>query len=319
MLATFIHPLGELVDTHGRVHSSMNLNTETGRLSSQRPNLQNQPALEKDRFLIRDLFTCEPGNALVVADYGQLELRLLAHMTGCESMKRAFELGGDFHSRTAMGMYEHIARAVEEGSVLLERNSDCSEEDAAKPLVKDEFANERKKAKVLNFSIAYGKTAQGLAQDWKVSVDEAKATLELWYRDRPEVRAWQEETIEMARRVHYVRTLTGRYRRLPGIASRSAAERRHNERAAINTPVQGTAADVVMFAMLKVDAHPRLRELGWRLVLQVHDELILEGPEASKEEALALVVECMERPFATPLSVDLVVDAKVDQTWYRAK
>mmetsp|Transcript_10885 Transcript_10885/g.32322 ORF Transcript_10885/g.32322 Transcript_10885/m.32322 type:complete len:124 (+) Transcript_10885:3-374(+) len=123
----------------------------------------------------------------------------------------------------------------------------------------------------------------------------------------------------MAKRVHYVRTLTGRYRRLPGIAARSAAERSHNQRAAINTPVQGTAADVVMMAMLKVHRHERLRALGWYMVLQVHDELILEGPEESKEEALAIVIDCMEKPFKQPLSVDLTVDAKSAKTWYDAK
>jgi DNA polymerase-1 len=165
MLASFIRPLQELPDRAGRVHSSLNLTTETGRLSSRCPNLQNQPALEKDRFLIRDMFTCEPGNALIVADYEQLELRLLAHMTDCRSMLEAFRLGGDFHSRTAMGMYPEIRAKVERGELLIERerNADGTVVDATKevPLIKDACANERKKAKVLNFSIAYGKTARG--------------------------------------------------------------------------------------------------------------------------------------------------------------
>lgn len=323
MISSFIKPLQELPGKDGRVHSSLNLNTETGRLSSQRPNLQNQPALDKDRFLIRDVFTCESGNTLIVADYEQLELRLLAHMTGCKSMIEAFKLGGDFHSRTAMGMYPEIAERVRKGELLIERETDAEGKPLPGteniPLIKEVCAAERKKAKVLNFSIAYGKTAQGLATDWKVTVAEAKETLERWYRDRPEVRAWQHETIEHAKRVGYVRTDTGRYRTLPGIASSSAAERSHNQRAAINTPVQGTAADVVMFAMIKVRNNPRLRELGWKMVLQVHDELILEGPKETAKEALGIVVECMEHPHDKPFLVDLKVDAKCDTTWYKAK
>ena len=161
------------------------------RLSARRPNLQNQPALEKDRYKIRQAFTADVknGKTLVVADYGQLELRLLAHMTGCVSMLDAFERGGDFHSRTALGMYEHIQEAVDRGECLLEWKGGGEEGDAPPvPLIKDMFAAERRKAKVLNFSIAYGKTAHGLAKDWKVSLREADETLNRWYRDRPEVK-----------------------------------------------------------------------------------------------------------------------------------
>jgi DNA polymerase I len=133
-------------------------------LSSRRPNLQNQPALEKDQYKIRDAFVAEEGNTFVVADYGQLELRLLAHITNCQSMLDAFEKGGCFHSRTAMGMYPYIKEAIDRGEVLLEW--DNSKGKAPKPLVKDKFASERRKAKTLNFSIAYGKTIHGLAKDW---------------------------------------------------------------------------------------------------------------------------------------------------------
>jgi DNA polymerase-1 len=120
LLTTFIIPLQELVDSNGRIHTSINVNTETGRLSSRKPNLQNQPALEKDKYKIRDAFICDPGNSLIVADYGQLELRLLAHITNCKSMIDSFYKGGDFHSRTAMSMYTEVAEAVERGDVLLE-------------------------------------------------------------------------------------------------------------------------------------------------------------------------------------------------------
>lgn len=166
MIANFLTSLQSLADHDSRVHCSLNLNTETGRLSSRRPNLQNQPALEKDKYQIRKAFQSSPGNGLIVADYGQLELRLLASMTDCRSMIDAFESGGDFHSRTAMDMFDHVRQRLDDGEVLLEW--DYSKGDPPKPLLKDEFASERRKAKTLNFSIAYGKTAHGLSQDWYV-------------------------------------------------------------------------------------------------------------------------------------------------------
>merc|ERR1712072_512485 len=159
-----IKPLQDLADTDSRVHCSLNLNTETGRLSSRRPNLQNQPALDKDQYLIRKAFKAKEGCSLIVADYGQLELRLLAHVAKCESMLSAFREGGCFHSRTAVGMFDHVRQAVENGEVH-------------KPLVKDKYAAERRRAKTLNFSIAYGKTAHGLAKDWGVSQQEAQSML----------------------------------------------------------------------------------------------------------------------------------------------
>ena len=191
-ITNFLVPLQNLVDESSRIHCSLNFNTETGRLSARRPNLQNQPALEKDQYKIRDAFIADPGNTLIVADYGQLELRLLAHITKCESMISAFKSGGCFHSRTAMGMYPSIKERVDNGDVLLEW--DYSKGQPTVPLVKDLYGSERRKAKVLNFSIAYGKTVHGLAQDWGISTEEASETLEAWYRDRPEVKEWQEKT-----------------------------------------------------------------------------------------------------------------------------
>ena len=295
---------------------------------------------------------------LLVADYGQLELRLLAHISKCKSMIDAFTMGGDFHSRTAMGMYPEIREAMKRGEALLEWDAKNDGPPPA-PLLKDAFAAQRRNAKTLNFSIAcvvisfartcgwpsrpspnrlsppflcpvlllfgwrpaprYGKTAHGLSKDWDVSVEEARETLEKWYEDRPEVREWQTKTIEYARETGYTRTLMGRYRRLPDINTGSSAARAHMERAAINTPIQGGAADVVMMAMLKVHRNERLRKIGWRMLLQIHDELILEGPDENSEEAMALVTTDMMSPFRTPLLVELDVDAKLETTWYRAK
>jgi DNA polymerase I len=317
LLSTFIEPLQGMIDARGRLHTSININTETGRLSSRRPNLQNQPALEKDRYKVRHCFAAEPGNMLIVADYGQLELRLLAHMSRCRSMIDAFRTGGDFHSRTALGMYPNIAKDVETGACLLEW--DASKGAAPAPLLKDKYSTERRRAKTLNFSIAYGKTARGLAIDWETSVAEAKETLERWYADRPEVRDWQEETVRRARLTGYTKTLMGRLRVLPGITSAKRGEASHMARAAINTPLQGGAADIVMAAMLRIEHDALLRKLGFRQLLQVHDELILEGPKEAVDEALARVVQLMSRPIDRDLLVELVVDAKYARTWGEAK
>jgi DNA polymerase-1 len=322
MLSTFLRPLQELPDAQGRIHCSLNLNTETGRLSARRPNLQNQPALEKDRYRIRSAFRAPPGKRLIVADYGQLELRILAHMAQCRSMIDAFRAGGDFHSRTAVGMYPHIQAALDANECLLEWDGSTSsgkEDGPPLPLVKDLFASERRKAKVLNFSIAYGKTAHGLAQDFGTSVKEARETLEMWYADRPEVREWQDHTIAKARSTGRTRTLMGRYRDLPDINSRNRAASGHSERAAINTPIQGGAADVVMKAMLKLHHDEELKALGWRMLLQIHDEVIIEGPEETAQAAQACLLRDMTMPFDKPLLVDLVVDSNIGQTWYEAK
>ncbi|XP_047336760.1 DNA polymerase I A, chloroplastic/mitochondrial-like isoform X2 [Impatiens glandulifera] len=323
LISNFILPLqgSHISGKNGRVHCSLNINTETGRLSARRPNLQNQPALEKDRYKIRQAFIAAPGNSLIVADYGQLELRILAHLADCKSMLEAFKAGGDFHSRTAMNMYSHISEAVEKEQVLLEWHPQPGEDKPPVPLLKDAFGSERRKAKMLNFSIAYGKTPMGLARDWKVSVKEAKETVQRWYRDRKEVLKWQEKRKAEALEHGCVHTLLGRARRFPSMVNASYSHKGHIERAAINTPVQGSAADVAMCAMLKISTNERLKELGWKLLLQVHDEVILEGPTESSEEAKAIVVDCMAHPFngGFSLKVDLSVDAKCAQSWYAAK
>ncbi|KAL6598506.1 hypothetical protein ACP70R_046205 [Stipagrostis hirtigluma subsp. patula] len=500
----------------------------------------NQPALEKDRYKIRQAFVAAPGNSLIVADYGQLELRILAHLTNCKSMLDAFKAGGDFHSRTAMNMYQHIRDAVHEKKVLLEWHSQTGQEKPPVPLLKDAFGAERRKAKMLNFSIAYGKTAVGLSEDWEIAVfddlprgdvvahsfilavflragllrslramvagedgvspsahalsasakacfvlrnhragacvhgavvvrgfgddgvvlsalvdmygdagvavdarrtfeemrapdgicytslisafvwndwykeamrwframvttsgvwpggctfgsmmtalgnlkrakqgreahaqvvtrglcgnviverstldmyakcgmmvdackvfdrmkvrnavswmrevsfEEARDTLELWYRDRKEVLAWQKSQKKLAREKCEVYTLLGRSRHFPNLTQVHPRQRGHIERAAINAPVQGSAADVVMCAMLEIERNARLKELGWRLLLQVHDEVILEGPSEFAEVAKAIIVECMSKPFygTNILKVDLAVDAKCSKSWYAAK
>ncbi|KAG7362751.1 DNA polymerase I [Nitzschia inconspicua] len=321
MIANFLTSLQSLTDHQSRVHCSLNLNTETGRLSSRRPNLQNQPALEKDKYKIRKAFQASPGNSLIVADYGQLELRLLASMTNCKSMINAFASGGDFHSRTALDMFDHVKEKVEKGEVLLEW--DFALGDPPKPLLKDEFASERRKAKTLNFSIAYGKTAHGLSQDWGVTQEEAQEMLQKWYDARPEVRDWQSTTKRYARKLGLTRTLMGRYRQIPEAMGNNKKLIGHAERASINTPIQGGAADVAMMAMNKINRNGTLKRLGWILLMQIHDEVILEGPEETAKEAFQVVVDCMENPWVTGLAktaVPLLVDGSYEhKTWYDAK
>jgi len=321
MIANFLTSLQALVDNDSRIHGSINLNTETGRLSSRRPNLQNQPALEKDKYKIRRAFQASPGNKLIVADYGQLELRLLASMTNCKSMIEAFEAGGDFHSRTALGMFDYIQKKVADGECLLEW--DYSKGDPPKPMLKDEFASERRKAKTLNFSIAYGKTAHGLSQDWGVTAAEAENMLQAWYKARPEVDEWQKQTMNDAKTKGITRTLMGRYRQLPDAKGHNKKLVGHSLRASINTPIQGGAADIAMMAMIKINDSYKLKKLGWILLMQIHDEVILEGPEETAKEAFEEVLSCMQEPWSLGLektAVPLLVDGSyIHDNWYDAK
>jgi DNA polymerase I len=321
MITNFLTSLQELADDQSRVHCSLNLNTETGRLSSRRPNLQNQPALEKDKYKIRQAFQSSPGNKLIVADYGQLELRILASLTNCHAMIDAFAAGGDFHSRTALDMFEHVQKAVVDGECLLEW--DYSKGSPPKPLLKDMFASERRKAKTLNFSIAYGKTAHGLSQDWGVSRKEAEDMLTAWYNARAEVKEWQDKTKSIAQNTGLTTTIMGRRRQLPTAMLNDRKLMEQGMRASINTPIQGGAADIAMMAMNKINNNQKLKDLGWILLLQIHDEVMLEGPEETAEEAFDIVTECMEAPWVYGLrktAVPLTVDGSWQHTnWYEAK
>jgi DNA polymerase-1 len=315
LIQTFIRPLQDLADENSRLHCSLNINTETGRLSSRRPNLQNQPALDKDKYKIRMAFEPDAGNKFIIADYGQLELRILAHMTNCKAMLDAFKQGGDFHSRTALSMYENIRKEVEEGSVLLEWDGAKGKNPV--PLLKEKYAAERKKAKTMNFSIAYGKSAHGFSKDWNCSMEEAEQTLQAWFKERPEVMAWQTKTKNTAMTKGWCVTLAGRYRNLSRYFNTgNKKETLSGLRAAINTPIQGGAADIMIAAMVKLYENEELKGLGWRMIHQIHDELILEGPEGQAERAFEIVKSTMEHPLDEDLRVALEVDAKICNNWY---
>ena len=187
-------------------------------------------------------------------------------------MIEAFKLGGDFHSRTALGMYPEIQKELDAGNVILEW--DFSKGDPPAPLLKEKFSNERKKAKIMNFSIAYGKTVHGFSKDWGCSMEEAQNTVDLWYNDRPEVRAWQKRVQQVAVEQGWTQTLLGRYRSLTKhfVTALRQGQGKPNSighalRAAINTPIQGGAADVVIAAMVRLHRDDRLREIGYKLLL----------------------------------------------------
>lgn len=200
---------------------------------------------------------------------------MLAHMTKCVNMIDAFKQGGDFHSRTAVSMYPQLQQEIAEGKLLLEWNK--KQGTAPAPLLKEKYSAMRKKAKTMNFSIAYGKSAHGFAKDWECSIEEAKDALDAWFKERKEVKQWQEQVKKMAMEKGWTQTLMGRYRNLTKYLRKGASASliQHGLRAAINTPIQGGAADIVIAAMVKVYQDKLLKSLGWKTILQIHDELIL--------------------------------------------
>jgi len=312
MLNSFLAPMRGW-SQRGRVHASFGLNTETGRLSSRNPNLM--AASGDTRIPFREVFAASKGNMLICADYSQVELRVVAHLADCKAMIASLSSGGDIHSDTAYRMFEDVREAVDSGKYAL----DSSHGDGL-PLVKDHFFVQRQRAKILNFSLLYGKTAFSLANEWGTGKAEAEEIINRWFNAFPEIRDWCEKAKADASKGGCARTLLGRARPLPGIRDANQWMRQHAERAAMNTPVQGSAADIVAAAMLRFENCDRLRnELGFRQVLQIHDEVVLEGPEEHAHAACEEVVRLMEDPLLFRLSVPLKVDARVTRTWHEGK
>lgn len=310
-LSGFLKPL-QSASSRGRVHPQINLNTMTGRVSTRNPNLQGEPTGgDSEMFPARSILAAPPGKRLLVADYAQLELRLVAHLADCTSMIDILQSGGDIHSRTAYKMFEEVKLAVDQGLVVV----DEAARDKDAPLVKDHFPELRKKAKTLNFALLYGKTAFSFAIDWNIEQSEAQAVIDRWFQAFPEVKEWMDiahSRYKYQGEKKTLPTLLGRCRPLRGPRHRAL-------RVAGNTPVQGSAADVVLSAMVGVDESEVLRRLGFQTVLQIHDELVLEGPEDSAEEALNELVRIMENPLPFKLKVPLLVDACHVQSWNDAK
>jgi len=294
---------------NNRVHGHINLNTETGRLSTRQPNLMAEA--NGGDYPVRTAFISPPGKAVLVADYAQLELRMVAHLANCPAMVDILCSGGDLHSRTAYKMFEEVQKAVDSGEVWLDEAAiDIGE--TSKPLVKEHFSELRKRAKTLNFALLYGKTSFSLAKEWRIEREEAEAFIDKWFAAFPEIRVWMTK-VQTSGKATGARTIMGRCRPLRAASSGRA------ERAAGNTPVQGSAADVVTLAMLRVHDNKVIKEAGFEIAMQIHDELFLEGPEENAEVALAELVKVMEDPLPFKLKVPLPVDARKGSDWHEAK
>jgi len=317
LIRNFAIPLMHHSSTTGRIHPSWQPDTTTGRLTCKNPNLQCLPKASQDKYCIRDAFVAPASSCLIIADYSQLELRVLAHMTNCRSMIEKFQAGGDYHSEVAAALFPEVGYAVRAGKVQIGGIGSSS----TLPTVKDMFGRERNKAKSVNFAVLYGMGARALAELLGTSQDDALALINRWFVDKPEVRKYMEYVKADARISGRAVSLVGRWRSLPFIAEKDDLQcRAHSERAAINFMIQGSAADIATFAMLRLWKHDRLSELGYRLVLQVHDEYVLEGPADSATEAASIVESLMQHPFEevrkgftfkVPLEVDISIGASL--------
>ena len=287
--STYVDALPALVDPRtGRLHTSFNQTVAaTGRLSSSEPNLQNIPIRTEEGRRIRAAFVAPPGHRLISADYSQIELRVLAHLSGDPALIEAFTRGDDVHARTAADVFGSLPAA-----------------------------DGRRLAKVINYGIAYGMGAARAARELGVALAEAQAYIEGYFARYAGVRAFIASTIAEARTRGYVTTVLGRRRYLPELGAFDPAVRQFAERAATNTPIQGSAADLIKLAMLAVPRRLAEAGLGGRLLLQVHDELLLEVPEASVEQAIECVRSAMETVW--PLRVPLRVDVRHGASWAEA-
>ena len=290
--STYVDGLSKVIAADGRIHTSFqNTVTATGRLSSTEPNLQNIPVRTELGAELRKMFVPAEGCVLVDADYSQIELRLLAHIAGDEHMIAAFNAGEDIHTVTASQVFG---------------------------VPPEEVTHEmRRRAKAVNFGIVYGISDFSLSQDIGVARWEAKEYMEKYFERFSGVHAYMADVVEKAKRDGYVCTLLGRRRWLPELKSSNFNLRSFGERVALNMPIQGTAADVIKLAMIHVDERLRADAPAARLVLQVHDELIVECPEAEAERVKALLSEEMQSVMK--LAVPLRADSAVGRSWADAK
>lgn len=290
--SVFVEGLQKFIAEDGRVHPSFNgCGTVTGRLSCRAPNLQQIEGDEVEEVKIRDFFVPSVGNKFIVADYGQIELRLMAHFAKDQGMIDAFNSGRDFHDETARKMF-HLT-------------------------IDDEVTGrQRFHAKGINFGIGYGRMAGSIAEFLGVTEDEALEYILAWEKAFPSVIAYRAHLWKQARINGYIRTLTGRKRRLlPEIRANNKYIRARAQRQAFNTKIQGSAADIIKIAMIALA--PKLTAINSFICIQIHDELVIEAPAEVAEEALQTTRETMERPFnnTNPLRLPLVVDPKIVDKW----
>ena len=290
--STYADGLVKQIADDGRIHTTFqNMVTATGRLSSTDPNLQNIPVRTELGSEIRKMFVPDDGCVFVDADYSQIELRVLAHIADDKTMQEAFKSGFDIHTATAAQVF---GVAPEQVTPLMRRH-----------------------AKAVNFGIVYGISEFSLSEDIGVSRKEARQYIDNYLAHYAGVRAYMHDIVEQAKKDGYVTTLFGRRRELPELKSSNFNIRSFGERVALNTPIQGTAADIIKLAMLRVDAALRKKKLKARLVLQVHDELIVECPLKEAEQVKQIVTSEMEH--VVQLRVPLLADAKSGASWYEAK
>lgn len=276
----------------GRVHTSFNqTGAATGRLSSSDPNLQNIPVRTKRGGEIRRAFVAPPGRLLLTADYSQVELRLLAHLSGDPAFVAAFQRGGDIHRQTAAVIF-----GVPEANVTGEM---------------------RARAKTINFATIYGQGAMALSRQLGITLEQAKAFIKHYFERFAGVRAWLDKTVDEARQRGFVETLFGRRRYIPELRDRNFSIRAFGERTATNSPLQGSAADLIKIAMIRIHAALKREQLGAKMLLQVHDELVFEIPEGERTDAGALVKREMEG--VANLAVPLVVSVGAGKNWIDAK
>jgi DNA polymerase-1 len=290
--STYLDAFPLLVDERSRLHTTFNQTaTTTGRLSSTDPNLQNIPIRTELGREIRACFVAEEGHKLISADYSQVELRVLAYISGEQVLKEIFERGEDVHAATAGEMFGVTPDQVDPGL--------------------------RSKAKMINFGIVYGLSAYGLADRLDIPQEEAQEFIDRYLARFPKVQEFIATTIETATEEGYVKTLLGRKRRIPELRSRKWQTRSLGERLAVNTPIQGSSADIIKIAMVRSQESLRDAGLGTRLVLQIHDELLFEAPESEVEAAKEIVVR--EMAGAYPLDPPLAVDVGSGDNWLAAK
>lgn len=289
--STYADGLANFIDETGKIHTSFNQTiTATGRLSSTDPNLQNIPIRMELGKLIRKVFHPLEGDLFVDSDYSQIELRLLAHISGDEGLIEAFRENQDIHRSTASKVF----------GVPFDEVTDL----------------QRRNAKAVNFGIVYGISAFGLSQDLNIPQKEAQGFIDSYFQTYPKIKEFLDQTVAQAKGCGFTRTLFGRIRPIPELSSSNFMQRQFGERVAMNAPIQGTAADIIKIAMIRV--HDRLIREGYksRLILQVHDELLIETAEEEKEAVIVLLEE--EMRGAADLKVELAVGTECGYTWYDA-
>jgi DNA polymerase-1 len=286
--SNYVDSLPLLADGEGRVHTTFNqVGTATGRLSSTNPNLQNIPIRTEKGREIRAAFIAAPGRVLLAADYSQIELRLMAHFSEDPLLVEAYRTGQDIHTLTASEVFGVPASSMSKET--------------------------RNRAKAVNFGIVYGISPFGLAANLNIPQSEARLYIDTYFDRYAGVRRFIDRVLEETRTTQAVRTLFGRVRPIPDIQSRNPNLRGFAERTAVNTPLQGTAADMIKVAMLRIDSKLRERKLATKMTLQVHDELLFDVPQDEVETVSALVKHEMENVVA--LSVPIVADIGVGQNW----